>query len=103
MASIFSSAGPVGSNISDYTSLPNTRGIGPVASGAEYASMLGQAPSSFTALSKGLSGVTDASKAINPLSGPQTMLPMMQLQPPRQAGSLQAVDLLSLLRNLGGY
>lgn len=103
MASIFSSAGPVGSNISDYTSLPNTVGIGPVASGTEYAKMLGKAPATVNPFTAGLSGVKDAQKAINPLSGQQTMMPMMQLQQPRQTGPLQANDLLSLLRNLGGY
>lgn len=100
MASILGgSVGPMGSNISDYTNLPNTLGIGPVASGQQYAQMLNP-QSSFLS---GLQGAGDAYKNVTKNLQQQKPMEMMQLAPMRQTGPLQQVDLLSLLRGMGGY
>lgn len=108
MASIFSPSGPVGSNISDYTSLPNApgmQGMGPIASGEQYGQFLkSQQPGFFSQLGSGLKGAGEAYKNVTKnLQTQQQMqfMPMQQMQ--RPSGPLQQVDLLSLLRNLGGY
>lgn len=102
MANVFSgSAGPVGSNVSDYTSLPNTIGIGPVASGEAYANMLQPQPSTFNQLGTALAGYGQVNKAMQGLM-PQPQVQPLQFQQMRAPVQLQQVDLMTLLRNMGG-
>lgn len=117
---------PVGGNISDYTNLPYSSNtsttMGPLANGMDYTKALGyqgmgplanatqygqylqdqaqpSKPSFLSQLSTGLQQAGEQAKL--------RQQPMQQLQniltgQPMQRASIQTVDLLSLLRNLGG-
>ena len=126
MAGIFGgSAGPVGSNISDYTSLPFSpnasttmgpvanpqaytealgySGMGPVASGQQYGQFLEQQqqPSTLSQIGTGLSSLGTAYGQM----GGNTQPPPMQfnkLMPARPQVQLQQANLMDFLSMLGG-
>lgn len=62
-----------------------------------------QGPGLFSQLSSGLQGAGDAYKSVSKNLQQQKPMEMMQLAPMRQTGLLQQVDLLALLREMGGY
>jgi len=128
MAGIFGgSAGPVGSNISDYTSLPFSpnasttmgpvanpqaytealgySGMGPVASGAQYGQFLEQQqqPSTLSQIGSGLENAAQSFKDVSALMGP-TAPPMQfnKLMPARPQVQLQQANLMDFLSMLGG-
>ena len=126
MAGIFGgSAGPVGSNISDYTSLPFSpnasttmgpvanpqaytealgySGMGPVASGQQYGQFLkSQQPNVFDKLGSSLSSFGEAYGQMRGSMQPQQQMQFMPMQQQRQPVQLQQANLMDFLSMLGG-
>jgi hypothetical protein len=107
MAGVFGgSAGPVGSNISDYTSLPNApgmQGMGPIASGQQYGQFLqSQQPSTLSQIGSGLSNAGQSYKNISSMFAPQQPMQFNQLMPARSQVQLQQANLMDFLNMLGG-
>jgi len=107
MAGIFGGqAGPVGSNISDYTSLPNApgmSGMGPVADGQQYGQFLqSQQPSALAPFGSGLQNAGQSYKDISSMLAPQQPMQFNQLMPARPQVQLQQSNLMDFLNMLGG-
>jgi hypothetical protein len=107
MAGIFGgSAGPMGSNISDYTSLPNApgmQGMGPIASGQQYGQFLqSQQPSTLSQIGSGLANAGQSYKDISSMLAPQQPMQFNQLMPARPQVQLQQANLMDFLSMLGG-
>ena len=107
MAGIFGgSAGPVGSNISDYTSLPNApgmQGMGPIASGQQYGQFLqSQQPSVLSRIGSGLENFSQAYGDMRKVMQPQQQMQFMPMQQQRQPIQLQQANLMDFLSMLGG-
>lgn len=107
MAGIFGgSEGPVGSNISDYTSLPNApgmQGMGPIASGQQYGQFLqSQQPSTLSQIGSGLENAQKGYKDIASMFAPQQPMQFNQLMPARPQVQLQQANLMDFLSMLGG-
>lgn len=126
MAGIFGgSAGPVGSNISDYTSLPFSpnasttmgpmanpqaytealgySGMGPVASGQQYGQFLqSQQPSVLSKLGSGFENFGQAYGDMRKVMQPQQKIEFMPMLQQRQPIQLQQANLMDFLSMLGG-
>jgi len=117
MSDIFgggASAGPVGSNISDYTSLPNApgmQGMGPIASGQQYGQFL-QSQQQVNPLESlgnflGDFGKQRAQERQQQQQQPQAnsyvpMQPLQLMQPQRPQVQLQQANLMDFLSMIGG-
>lgn len=126
MAGIFGgSAGPVGSNISDYTSLPFSpnasttmgpvanpqaytealgySGMGPVASGQQYGQFLqSQQPSTLDKIGSSIGNFGEAYGQMRGAMQPQQQMQWMPMQQQRQPVQLQQANLMDFLSMLGG-
>ena len=126
MAGIFGgSAGPVGSNISDYTSLPFSpnasttmgpmanpqaytealgySGMGPVASGQQYGQFLqSQQPSALEQFGAGLQNAGQSYKDISSMFAPQQPMKFNKLMQAQPQVQLQQANLMDFLNMLGG-
>lgn len=107
MAGVFGgSVGPVGSNISDYTSLPNApgmQGMGPIASGQQYGQFLqSQQPTAMNKLGSSLNSFGEAYGQMRGAMQPQQQMQFMPMQQQRQPVQLQQANLMDFLSMLGG-
>ena len=107
MAGIFGGqAGPVGSNISDYTSLhnaPGMSGMGPVADGQQYGQFLqSQQSNPLQNIASQAQDFSDTYKSIAGGLMPQQQMQFNKLTPTQPQIRLQQQDLLSGVRGMGG-